>query len=196
MHTLRRITVFCGSNAGGDPAYASAAVGLAKALAQRQIELVYGAGNVGLMGVLADAMLAAGGRVIGVIPHALKDKEVCHLGLPDLRVVGTMHERKALMVALADAFIALPGGYGTLDEFCEVLTWAQLGLHSKPCGILDVRGYFTPFIAQIDHAVSERFVTQEHRRLVVTHTEPAALLDALTAFVPVDTTKWIADRDV
>jgi uncharacterized protein (TIGR00730 family) len=196
MRALRRVAVFCGSNAGGSADYARAAIGLAAVLAQRQIELVYGAGNVGLMGVLADAMLAAGGRVIGVIPQALKDKEVCHLGLQDLRVVGTMHERKALMVDLSDAFIALPGGYGTLDELCEVLTWAQLGLHSKPCGLMDVRGYFRPFLAQIDQAVSERFLTKEHRRLVVTHTESAALLDALTAFVPVDTTKWIADRDV
>jgi len=196
MHSLRRIAVFCGSNAGGNPIYAAAAVGVAQALTRRGIELVYGAGNVGLMGVLADAMLAAGGRVIGVIPQALKDKDVCHLGLQDLRVVGTMHERKALMVELSDAFIALPGGYGTFDELCEVLTWAQLGLHQKPCGVLNVHGYFTPFIAQIDHAVSERFLTKEHRHLLVSHSEPDGLVDILAAFVPVDTTQWIADRDV
>lgn len=196
MGQYRRVCVFCGSNAGGSPAYAAAATALARELARRDLELVYGAGNVGLMGVVADAMLAAGGRVIGVIPQALKDKEVCHLGLSDLRVVGTMHERKALMVELSDAFIALPGGYGTLDELCEVLTWAQLGLHRKPCGVMDVSGYFTPFISQVDRAVDERFLTREHRRLVVSGSEPAALLDALAAFTPVDTAKWIADRDV
>jgi uncharacterized protein (TIGR00730 family) len=196
MTTIRRVCVFCGSNAGGSGVYTAAAQALAAELVRRGLGLVYGAGNVGLMGAVADAMLAHGGHVIGVIPQALKDKEVCHLGLSDLRVVGTMHERKALMVELSDAFIAMPGGYGTLDELCEVLTWAQLGLHRKPCGVLDVAGYFAPFLAQMDRAVAERFLTREHRRLVVAGSDPRALLDDLAAFAPVDTTKWIADGDL
>lgn len=146
-------------------------------LAQRKLSLVYGGGRVGLMGSIADTVLKEGGEVIGVIPESLVRREVAHTGLNDLRVVQSMHERKALMAELADAFIALPGGFGTLDEFCEILTWAQLGLHGKPCGLLNVEGYFDPLLALFDRAVEDRFLHPKHRSMVITADDPEKLLD-------------------
>jgi uncharacterized protein (TIGR00730 family) len=151
-------------------------------LARREIGLVYGGGRVGLMGVLADAALAAGGEVIGIIPEALLAWEVAHANLTDLQVVASMHERKARMADLSDAFVALPGGFGTLEEFCEVLTWSQLGLHRKPCGLVNVDGYYDPLLALLDHAVAERFVRPEHRALVLQATEPEPLLELLAGY--------------
>ena len=163
---MRTICVFCGSQFGRNPAYRRAAEELGRELAVRGIGVVYGGGHVGLMGVLADAALAAGGTVTGVIPQSLADHEVAHTGLTTLHVVGSMHERKALMADLSDAFIALPGGYGTLEEFFEVVTWLQLGIHDRPIGLLNVDGYYDPLIAMIDSAVAENFVSEENRGLV------------------------------
>ncbi len=192
---IKRICVYCGSNSGSRPAYAEAARELGALLAQRDLGLVYGGGRVGLMGILADAVLAAGGSVIGVIPEALVAREVAHLGLKDLRVVASMHERKALMVELADAFIALPGGFGTLEEFCEVLTWAQLGLHRKPHGLLNVAGFYDPLLAFFDHAVTENFIRPAHRRLVHAETNPGRLLALLAKTRPPNLDKWIGRKD-
>src|SRR3954451_6826808 len=160
---FKRICVYCGSNSGANPAYEKIAEQMGTALAQRGIELVYGGGRVGLMGTIANATLAAGGNVIGIIPESLLAKEVAHQGLKDLRVVASMHERKAMMVELADAFIAMPGGFGTLEEFCEVLTWAQLGLHRKPHGLLNTAGFYDSLLRFFDHTMAERFVRAEHR---------------------------------
>ena len=179
----RRICVFCGSSVGARPAYADAARTMGSVLAKRGIGLVYGGGRLGLMGVVADAALAAGGEVIGVIPQAMVEQERAHSTLTELRVVASMHDRKAAMSDLADAFIAMPGGYGTLEEFCEVLTWTQLGLQRKPCGILNVDGYFDHLLKLFDHAVSERFVRPEHRALVLADQDAASLVDRLERFV-------------
>jgi len=187
---MKRICVFCGSNAGARSEYAEAARALATVLAERKLGIVYGGGNVGLMGVLADAALARGGEVIGVIPQKLVDKEVAHRGVTELRIVETMHERKALMNDLSDAFIALPGGFGTLDEFFEVLTWSQLGFHGKPCALLNVAGYYDGMLAMLDHAVTERFLRPAHRELVIADTDPLRLLQRLSAFVPAPKGKW------
>jgi len=171
-----RYCVFCGSNRGARPLYAEAAADLARCLVANGIGIVYGGGNVGLMGVLADAALAEGGEVVGVIPRMLVEREIAHRGLTELRIVGSMHERKALMADLSHAFIAMPGGYGTLDEFCEILTWTQLKLQSKPVGILNVEGYFDPLLALFDHAVNEQFVKPMHRDMIVTDDTPASLI--------------------
>ena len=187
---MKRICVFCGSNAGARSEYAEAARTMATVLAERKLGIVYGGGNVGLMGVLADAALARGGEVIGVIPQKLVDKEVAHRGVTKLLVVETMHERKALMNDLSDAFLALPGGFGTLDEFFEVLTWAQLGFHGKPCALLNVAGYYDGMLAMLDHAVTERFLRPAHRELVIADTDPLRLLQRLSAFVPAPKGKW------
>jgi len=187
---MKRICVFCGSNAGARSEYAEAARALATVLAERKLGIVYGGGNVGLMGVLADAALARGGEVIGVIPQKLVDKEVAHHGVTELGIVETMHERKALMNDLSDAFLALPGGFGTLDEFFEVLTWAQLGFHGKPCALLNVAGYYDGMLAMLDHAVTERFLRPAHRELVIADTDPLRLLQRLSAFVPAPKGKW------
>jgi uncharacterized protein (TIGR00730 family) len=191
---MRRVCIFCGSNNGARTVYVDAAGAMGAALARRHIGLVYGGGRVGLMGVVADAVMAGGGEVIGVIPEALVAKEVAHEGLPDLRVVGSMHERKALMAELADAFVALPGGYGTLEEFCEVVTWAQLGLHRKPCGLLNVGGFYDRLLALFDHAVAEHFVRPAHRALVLEERDPEHLLDLLVSYRPPTLEKWL-DRD-
>jgi hypothetical protein len=188
---VTRIGVFCGSSAGNRPTYRQAAADLARALARRGFGLVFGGAQVGLMGVLADAMLEQRAEVIGVIPQALLDREIAHVGVADLRVVGSMHERKALMVELSDGFIALPGGYGTLEEFCEVLTWAQLGLHGKPCGLLDVDAYFDPLLALFDEAVAAGFLRSENRALVLRANDPEALLDQFASYKPVVVPKWI-----
>ncbi len=188
---LSRVCVFCGSSAGVRPVYAETAAALARELVDREIGVVYGGGNVGLMGVVADAAMAAGGEVIGVMPDALVAKEIGHTGIADLRVVRSMHERKALMADLADAFVALPGGFGTLEEFCEVLTWTQLGVHRKPCGLLDVDGYYGPLLALFDRGVDEGFIRRENRTLVLTARQPAMLIDRLAAWEPVLIPKWI-----
>jgi uncharacterized protein (TIGR00730 family) len=188
---FRRICVFCGSNLGNRPAYQNSAVAMGRLLAGRGIEVVYGAGNVGLMGLLADAALAAGGKVIGVIPESLMAKEVGHLGLTELRIVKSMHERKAIMSDLSDGFIALPGGFGTFEEFCEVVTWSQLGIQSKPCGLLNVEGYYDPLLQLFDHAVSEGFLRKENRQLVVDDRDAESLLAKMAEFVPTAAEKWI-----
>jgi uncharacterized protein (TIGR00730 family) len=178
----KRICVFCGSSAGVRAAYSEAAALLARTLAASGIGIVYGGGKVGLMGVLADAALTAGGEVIGVIPRALKEKEVAHLGLTELHVVGSMHERKAMMADFSDAFIALPGGYGTFDEFCEALTWTQLGIQQKPCGLLNVEGYYDHLLAMFDHAAAEGLLKPEHRAIIIADTNVDSLLASLLAY--------------
>jgi uncharacterized protein (TIGR00730 family) len=188
---LRSICVFCGSRPGNDPAYEAGARRLGLTLAEAGIRLVYGGGHVGLMGVVADAVLDAGGEVTGVIPKALVQREISHTGLTDLRVVGSMHERKAMMSELSEGFIALPGGTGTLEEFFEVQTWAQLGEHEKPCGLLNVAGYFDPLVSLFDHMVAKGFLSEEHRAMVLVETEPKPLLDAFTHYRPPKTVKWI-----
>ena len=193
--TVRRVCVFCGSAAGAMPAYRRAAARLGEALARRGLGLVYGGGSIGLMGVVADAALAAGGEVVGVIPRRLARKEIAHAGLTRLRVVPSMHARKAMMADLADAFVAMPGGLGTLEELTEVLTWAQLGLHAKPCALLDVAGYWRPLIRLLDHAVEERFLRPEHRRLLLVERSPERLLDRLGRWrPPPHLRKWIDRR--
>ena len=191
---MRRICVFCGSNSGSKPEYRHAAEDVGRSLAQRGIELVYGGGNVGLMGVVADAALAAGGRVIGVIPQALASKEVAHWGLTDLRIVESMHERKALMAELSDAFIALPGGIGTMEEFFEVWTWSQLGYHAKPCGLINSGGYFDGLISFLDHMTAEHFLREQHRSMLFVAQMANELLVQFAAFQPPRVEKWI-DRD-
>jgi uncharacterized protein (TIGR00730 family) len=188
---MRNICVFCGSNSGVRPEYAIAARALGTALVERGLGLVYGGGRVGLMGVIADQVLASGGEVIGVIPADLDRKEVAHRGVTTLQVVGSMHERKAKMAKLADGFIALPGGFGTFEEFCEVLTWAQLGFQHKPCAVLNVNGYYDALLALFDQAVAEGFVRPEHRRLVLAGTDPNELLDQLESYHPPTIDKWI-----
>ncbi len=179
---MTRICVFSGSAKGGQPDYAEAARELAVDLARRRLGLVYGGGSVGLMGVLADAALGAGGEVIGVIPGPLVSPELAHTGLTELRVVGSMHERKALMASLSDGFVALPGGLGTLEETLEVLTWAQLGIHAKPVGLLNVRGYWDGLLRMLHHAVGEGFVRREHAALLLAGATPAELLDRFAAW--------------
>ena len=182
---MPRICVFCGSSTGIRSEYVTAARALAAALVERKLGLVYGGGSVGLMGVLADAVLVAGGEVIGVIPGPLATPELAHTGLTELRVVASMHERKALMASLADGFIALPGGLGTLEETLEVLTWAQLGIHAKPLGVLNVSGYFDGLLRFLAHAVAEGFVRPAHAALLLTAPTPAALLDLFATWRPV-----------
>jgi len=190
---LKRVCVFCGSSDGARSSYREATAMLGRVLAARRIGVVYGGGNIGLMGALADAALGAGGDVIGVVPEHLVNKELAHRGV-DLRIVHSMHERKALMADLADAFIALPGGYGTLEEFCEVLTWSQLGLHAKPCGLLNVDGYYDSLLGLFDHAAAEGFVRPQSRDLVVVDDQAARLLDRLAAWQAPQVERWI-DRD-
>jgi len=181
---MTRICVFCGSSTGGRPAYAEAARSLAAEIARRGLGLVYGGGSVGLMGVLADAALALGVEVIGVIPRALAARELAHTGLPRQHLVDSMHERKALMASLADGFIALPGGLGTLEEALEILTWSQLGIHRKPVGLLDVGSYYDGLLRLLAHGVGEGFIRQAYLDLLLHHDTPAALLDAFEAWRP------------
>jgi uncharacterized protein (TIGR00730 family) len=188
---MNRLCVFCGSSPGHDPAYSASAARLGQVLAKRGIGLVYGGGRVGLMGVLADGALAAGGEVIGVIPQALLDREIGHRGLTQLRVVDSMHARKALMGELADGFIALPGGIGTLEELFEVWTWAQLGLHRKPCGLLDVDGFFAPLVDFLDCQVEAGFIHPTYRAMLAVASTPEELLARFAAYVP-PADKWEA----
>jgi len=188
---MKRVCVFAGSSAGAQPEYRQAAQALGRALGERGIGVVYGGACVGLMGVMADAALAAGSEVTGVIPSALVAKEIAHRGLTDLRVVESMHERKALMADRSDAFVALPGGWGTLDEFFEVLTWGQLGLHRKPCGLLNVRGYFDRLLSFLDHSVDEGFVRREYRSMIAVADSPDSLLDMLSSYRAPLVEKWI-----
>jgi uncharacterized protein (TIGR00730 family) len=192
---MKRVCVFAGSSAGAKRSYADAAVALARQLAARGVELVYGGGCIGLMGVLADAMLAADGRVIGVIPQRLVELEVGHRGITELKIVGSMHERKATMADLSDGFIALPGGFGTLEELFEVLTWGQLGLHAKPCGLLNVAGYFDPLLAFLDGARDQAFVKPAHRAMLAVADDPGRLLDAFERYRPPVLGKWIERQD-
>jgi uncharacterized protein (TIGR00730 family) len=188
---MRRACVFCGSSKGARAAYTTAAKALGQALVKRNIGLVYGGSSIGLMRVIADTVLAEGGEVIGVIPQSLVRREVAHQNLTEQHIVNTMHERKALMAELADAFIAMPGGMGTFDEFCEILTWAQLGIHQKPCGVLNVENYFTPLMAMFDHAVTEGFLRDSHRALVLAASDPEILLGKLAAYQPQYVEKWL-----
>jgi len=191
---LSSVGVYCASSPGVDPGFAEAAESLGRLLARRDIRLIYGGGRVGLMGVLADAVLAEGGVVHGVITRDLKEKEVAHLGLTTLQVVTTMHERKAAMADQSDAFVMLPGGFGTLDEFFEVVTWSQLGIHIKPCGILNVNGFFDPLLELFKLATLQRFLRPEHRDMVVIESDPESMIDRLGSWTPVAVDKWL-DRD-
>ena len=188
---MRALCVFCGANFGRRPAYREAARHLGELLAQRGITLVYGGGNVGLMGTLADAALGGGGRVIGVIPRALAEKEIAHNGLSEMQVVGSMHERKALMADLADAFLTLPGGFGTWDEFCEALTWSQLGLQKKACAFLNVEGYYDALLALTKRAAEDGFIQSEHRELLLVGDDAEELLDRLRDYEVPYVPKWV-----
>jgi uncharacterized protein (TIGR00730 family) len=188
------LCVFCGSSPGRDPAYSAAARELGTLLAQRGTTIVYGGGNVGLMGLVADAALAANGEVVGVIPRALVDREVAHRRLTKLHVVDTMHERKQLMHQLSDGFIVLPGGIGTLDELFETLTWALLGVHGKPCGLLDVAGFWQPLLQLLEHQTSQGFVRPHHSRLLLHATSATELLTRFATYVPPEVPKWL-NRD-
>jgi len=196
---MKRICVFCGSNAGHDARYRAEAEALGRLLASRGIELIYGGGNVGLMGALADACLAADGTVIGVIPETLLGKEVAgrhvdHRALTRLEVVDSMHTRKARMAELADGFIALPGGFGTFEEFCEILTWGQLGFHVKPMGLLNVAGFYDPLLALFDHAVHEGFLRPQNRAMALADTDIGRLLDAMATYRPEPVSKWLKEE--
>lgn len=186
-----RLCVFCGSSSGQDPVYLAAARSLGETLAAQGIELVYGGASVGLMGAVADAALEKGGLVIGVMPQALVDKEIAHRSLSDLRVVGSMHERKALMAELADGFIALPGGLGTFEELFEVWTWAQLGYHRKPCAILNAGGFYDKLTDFLDDVVERGFVKAIHRAMLIVEEEPASLIAAVRAYEPPKVDKWV-----
>ena len=189
---MNRMCVFCGSSRGGHPSYQEATRELARVLVQQRMDLIYGGGGIGLMGILADTVLSLGGKVYGVITDALMAREVAHRHLTELAVVSTMHERKAKMSSMADGFIALPGGFGTFEELLEVITWAQLGLHSRPIGLLNVRNYFSPLLDLIDHSVREGFIQASHRQIVVASQEPGELVRFLNNYVPVaDLDRWI-----
>jgi uncharacterized protein (TIGR00730 family) len=190
-----RLCVFCGSSAGRTPVYAAAARLLGVALARRGIGLVYGGGNVGLMGLVADATLAEGGHVTGVIPRALVDRELAHGGVSELRVVESMHARKQLMHDLSDGFIALPGGFGTLDELFETLTWAQLGVHAKPCGLLDVDDFWQPLLTLLERQVAEQFVRSQHARMLLHATSADELLDRFASYQPPSLAKWVTREE-
>ncbi|SHE64175.1 hypothetical protein SAMN02745157_0614 [Kaistia soli DSM 19436] len=186
-----RLCVFCGSNEGFRPEYRNAAVALGTTIAAHDAALVYGGSKVGLMGAVADAVLAAGGTVIGIIPQALVDKEVAHHGLTELHIVGSMHERKAKMADMAEGFVALPGGIGTLEELFEIWTWAQLGYHGKPVGVLDIAGFYGKLLAFLDHQAEEGFMRQEHRDMLIVEDDPERLIQRYRSYQPPTITKWI-----
>ena len=188
---MKQVCIFCGSYQGTKPIYMTAAQAMGGGLAKRGLGLVYGGGRVGLMGAVADGTLAAGGRVIGVIPQALVDRELAHSGVAEMHVVTSMHERKALMAGIADAFIAMPGGFGTLDELFEIITWAQLGFHHKPIALLNIGGYFDPLLGFIAHMAAEGFIKAEHQQAVLVRPDVDDLLDTLLAYQPPQLEKWI-----
>jgi len=188
---MKSVCVYCGSNSGRQEAYSNAARELAKSLVNRNIRLVYGGGSIGLMGLLADTVVQFGGQAVGVIPEALVRKEVAHNNLTELHVTQSMHERKNLMAELSDGFIALPGGIGTLEELFEIWTWAQLGIHRKPCGLLNVEGYFNSMISFLDHAVLEQFVKQNHRSILIVEQNPEALLNRFADYKPPPIQQWV-----
>ncbi|NPV93050.1 MAG: TIGR00730 family Rossman fold protein [Firmicutes bacterium] len=192
---MRRVCVFCGSSPRTDPRYRQAAERLGRLLAEEGLTVVYGGARIGLMGAMAEATLQQGGKVIGVIPQALVDREIAHPDLTELHIVKSMHQRKALMAELADGFIALPGGLGTLEEFCEVLTWAQLGMHQKPCGMLNLDGYYQHLIEFFDHAVSECFFSPENRSMILIEQEPGLLLQRMRSYRPGQMEKWITPAE-
>ena len=192
---MKRVCVFCGSSPGGHPRFAELGRSVGTLLAERGLEIVYGGAMVGVMGALADAALAAGGRVHGVIPHALADKEIAHRDITELHYVETMHERKSLMYDLSDAFITLPGGIGTLSELCEVLTWAQLGLHKKPCGLVNLDGYFDDLISFLERAVTHRFVRRQHRSLLLVEDDIEQLLQRFQSWRAPRLEQWIERKD-
>jgi uncharacterized protein (TIGR00730 family) len=192
---IEKVCVFCGSSTGSHPAYFEAANHLGRELASSGVKLVFGGGRVGLMGILADSVLAAGGQAIGVIPRSLVEKEIAHASLTKLHVVESMHERKALMADLADAFVLLPGGFGSWEEFCEIVTWLQLGIHRKPCAILNVAGYYDGFLALADHALAEGFLRPAHRDMLIVEGDPQALLSRLANAVIPTEVKWVGERE-
>lgn len=179
---MKRVAVFCGSRMGASKSYREGAIALGKELASRGIALVYGGASVGIMGVIADTVLAEGGQVIGVIPEVLMDREIAHPDLTELIVVSSMHERKAKMTELADGFISMPGGAGTLEEFFEIYTWAQIGIHQKPNGLLNINGFYEPLVSMFDHMVKEQFVEEKHRSMVLVEADPKVLLDQFQAY--------------
>lgn len=191
MSSMKRICVFCGSSSGTDPVYLNAAEKLGEFLAKKGVGLVYGGGRVGLMGKIADTVMASGGEVVGVIPAALDEKEIAHRGITELRVVDSMHERKAMMADLADGFIAMPGGFGTFEEFCEIVTWAQLGIHKKPCALLNVNGFYDQMITMFDHSTQQGFIRDEHRALVLVDTKIDTLFEKMTSYIPPAIPKWM-----
>jgi uncharacterized protein (TIGR00730 family) len=192
---IENLCVFCGSSTGSHPAYFEAANQLGRELAKASVTLVFGGGRVGLMGILADSVLAAGGQAIGVIPRALVEKEIAHASLTKLHIVESMHERKALMADLADAFVLLPGGFGSWEEFCEIVTWLQLGMHRKPCAILNVAGYYDGFLSLADHALAEGFLRPAHREMLIVENSPEALLTRLTNAAIPSEVKWVGERE-
>ena len=191
MKKLTSLCVYCGSSSGRIDAYAAAARALAQTMVERGIRLVYGGAGVGIMGAVADEVLRLGGKAVGVIPEALMRKELAHAGLTELHVTPSMHARKTLMAELADGFVALPGGIGTMEEIFESWTWGQLGLHRKPCGLLNVAGYYDSLIAFLDHAAGEQFVRPDQRRMLVVESEPGVLLDRLATYTPPELSKWV-----
>ncbi|WP_376988343.1 TIGR00730 family Rossman fold protein [Bosea sp. R86505] len=193
---MKSVCVFCGSNPGNDPVYAEGAHAMGAEIARRGMVLVYGGGAVGLMGIVADAALAAGGEVHGVIPRALREKEVGHHHLTRLEIVETMHIRKARMAELSEGFIAMPGGIGTFEELFEIWTWAQLGIHDKPLAFLNVAGFYDPLATFLDNTVEAGFLKQTHRAMTITDTQPATLLDRMEQYVPVVTYKWVEKEEV
>lgn len=193
---MKSVCVFCGSNPGNDPVYAAGATAMGVEIAKRGLTLVYGGGAVGLMGIVANAALEAGGRVHGVIPRALREKEIGHNGLTELEVVDTMHTRKARMAELSDGFIAMPGGIGTFEELFEIWTWAQLGIHTKPLAFLNIAGFYDPLATFLDNTVEAGFLKQSHRAMAITDTEPATLLDRMEQYVPSAAFKWVAKEEV
>lgn len=193
---MQRVCVFCGSSPGVKQEYAVGARELGLVLAKKNIDLVYGGGHVGLMGIVADAAMSAGAKAIGIIPRCLADKEVAHQGLTELKIVQTMHERKALMSELSDGFIAMPGGFGTLEELFEVITWAQLGIHKKPFGLFNVAGYYDKLIEFMDYQVEQGFVPQRHREMIIVSDEAEQLVEMLESFHPVAQEKWASTRQI
>ena len=192
---MNNICVYCGSSAGRLEAYADGARALARALVARDLGLVYGGASIGLMGLIADTVLQLGGRAVGVIPQALARKEVAHKGLTELHITQSMHERKTLMAELSDGFIAMPGGIGTFEEIFEIWTWAQLGIHAKPCGLLNVAGYFDALTLFLDHAAAEQFLKPQHRSVLMVEQEPGALLDRFASYEPARIPKWLGENE-